>query len=190
MTPPVTDYAITERFKNAIEWLLPHEAVFQRGHYGDYNFVIAECVPGDRGGVTKFGVDQNSHPDVNIRALTFSQAVMIYLHSYWLPSRAESYPAGYGEVIFDIRVNGGNGPKLLQSGLAAIGQDVGAIDGVVGPKTKLAMAAAGKDGLKAFLQQREARYHRLAEENHSDKQFLEGWLNRNHDLAKFVGVTL
>ena len=190
MTPPVSDYAITERFKNAIEWLLPHEAVFQKGHYGDYNFVVAECVPGDGGGVTKFGVDQRSHPNVNIRALTFSQAVMIYLHSYWLPCRAESFPPGYGEVMFDIRVNGGNGPELLQAGLAAIGQDVGAIDGVVGPKTKLAMVAAGKAGLKAFLQQREARYNHLADNNHAFEDFREGWLNRNHDLAKFVGVTL
>lgn len=190
MISPNTRYFITARFSPVVEWLLPHETVFAPGHYGDYNFAVPECVPGDRGGLTKFGIDQRSHPSVNIRELTFDQAVMIYLHDYWLPCRAEEFPPGYGEVIFDIRVNGGNGPRLLQEAMASVGCYIGAADGIIGPKTKAAMAQAGTGGLKEFLLKRRERYINLAENDPSDAQFLDGWLNRNHDLAKFVGITL
>jgi lysozyme family protein len=48
--------------------------VFKDGHDGDFAFAIAERDPDDPGGLTKFGIDQRSHPTVDINALRLEQA--------------------------------------------------------------------------------------------------------------------
>src|SRR6478735_11274468 len=53
-------------FDEYFDWLVPWEGA------------AYENVPGDPGGPTKYGIDQRSHPDVNIRALTKEQAKAIY----------------------------------------------------------------------------------------------------------------
>ncbi|MDZ4287813.1 MAG: hypothetical protein U0984_07635, partial [Prosthecobacter sp.] len=62
------------RFLNAVTFVLDHETVFKRGHHGDYAQAIAENVSGDPGGVTKFGIDQRSHPNLDIVNLSLIEA--------------------------------------------------------------------------------------------------------------------
>src|ERR1700761_1347238 len=66
-----------------------------------------EDVPGDPGGPTKYGIDSRSHPNVDIRNLTLSQAYQIYFDSYWTPGKCEGMPEGLGECHMDACVNCG-----------------------------------------------------------------------------------
>ena len=176
----------SERFEKAFMWLMPQEVVYEKGFYGNMNHVTWEDVKFDRGALTKFGVDQRSHPRTDIKNLTLEQAKEIYWYEYWLPSMAENLPAGYGEVLFDIKVNGGDGPRLLQAGLNKLGYNL-AVDGKIGPRTVGAMNNAGSMGLDKFLDMRQARYESLSRSANRHK-FLQGWTNRNNSLRKFVGA--
>ena len=97
-------------------------------------------------------------------------------------------PPGYGEVLFDIKVNGGNGPRMLQQALNTLFQKNWQLteDGIIGMKTLQAMEDEGKAGLIAFLHAREIRYRELAQEKPAMAKFLDGWLARNRDLKTFV----
>lgn len=139
--------------------------------------------PSDRGGATKFGIDQRSHPDVNIRTLTKAQAKQIYLLDYWTPVRANELSFPLDVVMMDIAVNNGRtrAVKWLQ-------EIVGAIqDGVFGPKTMaLAQKASPTSTARKLLQRREAFYRAIAKGSQS--KFLKGWLNRNNSLRDYAGL--
>lgn len=153
-------------FDNYFEWLIPWEGSVYENH------------PNDPGGATKFGIDQRSHPDVNIRRLTRDGAKKIYWEEYWLPVSAHKLPARTAWAVVDCGVNCGKtrAAKWLQEivGVAA--------DGVIGPITiKAAKAWNDKDLAAAVLVRREAYYRALAKQSRF-KVFLKGWLNRNNSL--------
>jgi lysozyme family protein len=186
----------TERFLRALGFVLPQECVYEKGHHGDLRRVVWENVSGDRGGVTKFGIDQRSHPELDIKNLTLEQATEVYFEDYWVKSDAENLPAGYGEVLFDIKVNGGNGPLMAQQALNKVRVrhrllDLPVLqeDGVLGPRTRRNMEEMGEAGLRQLLKERQARYDRLALKPEL-KKFHKGWTNRNEALARFVGIEL
>jgi len=123
--------------------------------------VIAENDPDDPGGLTKYGIDQRSHPNTDIRNLTERQARTIYLTEYWERNKIDSMPEPLGEAYFNACVNCGAGRarKLLaQSGNSASG----------------------------FIRAHEDFYRRLADSRPSLRKFLKGWLNRTTDLKKFI----
>ena len=155
----------TPRFENAVAFVLAHETVFKpRSKWGDYACATWEQDPDDPGGLTKFGIDQRSHPTADIKALTLEQARHIYFLEDWLPTGAEHLPAGYGEVLFDIKVNGGNGPQMLQQALNVLLPEERqlTVDGILGVRTHQAMYDEGKAGLLEFLHARDNRYRDLA----------------------------
>jgi len=166
----------TPRFRRALDFVLKWETVFDR-----QGNAIAENDPDDPGGLTKFGIDQRSHPNVDIRVLTKEGAAAIYLRDYWLPVRAHELPVPVGEVMFDIAVNNGRGRavKWLQEKLGV------AIDGVIGPITvAAALKANAREIATALLQRRESFYRDIGKGR--QEKFLKGWLNRNHALAQFA----
>jgi lysozyme family protein len=175
------------RFDTFIGFVLEHETVFMKGHYGDYAYAIAEQEKNDPGGLTKFGIDQRSHKDVDIRKLTLAGAKGIYLRSYWGPSHAEALPDKVGEAVFDAGVNCGIGTSIgwLQELLRAHGHYHGAIDGQCGPLT--IQAAKDDDGecFAELLTKRRDYYRRLAKQARF-KGFLNGWMNRVEDLESWV----
>jgi len=136
--------------------------------------------PDDSGGATKYGIDQRSHHNVDIRHLTEEQAKQIYWGSYWTKVHADDLPKGVGEVCMDIGVNNGTGraSKWLQ-------QEVGTTpDGVIGPKTIQAAMLKGPSVADALLDRREEFYRDIAVGRM--QKYLKGWLNRNNDLRRFV----
>lgn len=177
------------RFLAAVIFVLDHETVFAPGHAGDYAHAVWERVKGDNGGLTKFGIDERSHPGVDIANLNVTQARDIYLREYWEPCRADEMPLGWGEVLFDIRVNGGDGPRLCQRAVNTWrGKNAKPIikeDGQLGPISLAAMIESGREGLELFLNERQARYNRLALKP-GQSRFLAGWTARNADLRRFV----
>jgi lysozyme family protein len=178
---------MSTRFNSFVEqFVFPHEVVFKKGHHGDMNFVTWENVPGDGGGLTKYGIDQRSHPSTDIKNLTAEQAKEIYRLEYWVPSGAEAMPPGWGEALVDIRINGGDGPRMAQRALINLGYKLN-VDGKIGPLTHAAMQKSGKAGIAEMLKLRDARYRRLAQKP-ALKKFLKGWLARNDDLRKHLGL--
>ena len=123
--------------------------------------VISEDDPDDPGGLTKYGIDQRSHPKVAIRLLTESQAKEIYWREYWTANACDSYPKGLGEAHFNACVNCGAG------------------------RAKKFMFACGGSWQK-YIDEQEAFYRRLAAARPSSKKFLKGWLNRTSALRKFL----
>ncbi len=175
---------MNENFLRAVHFVLMHESVFAPGHDGDLAHVVTEDVPGDSGGLTKYGIDQASHPHVDIRGLTLDAAIAIYRGGEWAKCRCEDLPEGFDVVVFDIAVNNGVGTavRILQR---AVGVDV---DGFIGPKTIAAAISGGRDALKRMLIARQSHYYDIVTWHPGDAKFLKGWLNRNNDLCAFVGI--
>ena len=152
----------SERFLKFIPFIFTAETVFKRGHYGDYDFVATEHDPNDSGGTTRFGIDEASHPNVDVERLTKDGAQDIYFQE-WTRDGIEGLPAIFGECFFDCCVNAGLG------------------------RARRIRAKTGDDAGK-FLDEREAFYRRLAASVSKDRKFLKGWLNRVESLRRFLGI--
>jgi lysozyme family protein len=182
--PPIFSTA----FLHAINFVLPHEESFARGHWGDENFVVAEHDSHDPGGTTKYGIDQRSHPGIDIEHLTRDGAIMIY-YQEWRFYHIFALPEKIAIAQFDVRVNGGHAVAWLQRALNQVGHMKLTVDGVMGPAT----IAAANDVpetpvLRYFIQQRDERFRALAAGNVEFNRYLDGWLQRDKDLRVFLGV--
>lgn len=144
--------------------------------------VHTEHDPDDPGGATKYGIDQRSHPGVDIAALTQDQATAIYFGE-WTAAPVEALPPRLGELLFDIRVNGGPGAAWLQQALNVIA------DGFTGPQTLAAAQSLDAAGIAKAVQQvcayRDMRFVRLAGTNPRFEKYLNGWLNRSARVRAF-----
>lgn len=74
------------------------------------DFVIDVLEGGDKlvtdaGGLTKYGISQRWHPEVDIANLTRAQAIEIYRNEYWANSGAALMPWPIDLIVFDCRVN-------------------------------------------------------------------------------------
>ncbi len=148
------------RFYAFVPWILKWETEFQKGHDGDDNFVRVERDPADPGGTTKYGIDQRSHPGVDIAHLTKTTATEIYL-SEWVAEGCQAMPPGLGEAYYNAAVNCGvNRAKRL-------------------------LAWSGGNA-KHFIGEQKAFYQRLAKARPIDKKYLQGWDNRLDDLQKYL----
>jgi lysozyme family protein len=130
----------------------------------------------DPGGLTRFGISQRAHPDLDIAALTLNEAKQIYLRDYWWPVRAHELPEALRLPVFDCAVNQGVGTavKLLQR---AVGVPA---DGVIGPATMKAVAEDPRRAWTRFMAKRARRYA----ENPQFGVYGDGWLNRLFDVAR------
>lgn len=118
--------------------------------------------PDDPGGATKYGIDQRSHPTVDIRNLTAEEAREIYWREYWNENKCGELPFPLGEVHFDACVNVGAGQA----------------------KKFLTRSQSSKE----YLTLREDFYRRLAVQKPRMKKYLKGWLNRTADLRRWANV--
>lgn len=177
-----------EAFDKAIEFILPHETEFARGHYGDYDYAITENVPGDSGGLTKFGIDQSSHPAIDIASLDKDAAVEIY-HDEWERHRLDLLPDKIAIAAFDVWVNGGPVNQWIQHAYnVAHPQDALEEDGILGPYTLAALSTCDQDAVvDVFCTLREERFRRLAQKP-SRAKFLKGWLQRSADLRTLLAA--
>lgn len=136
--------------------------------------------PQDPGGATKFGIDQSSHPHVNIRSLTEDQAKAIYWQE-WDSELCPKMPRPISEVYFNFCVNAGikRAVYFLQDALGVPS------DGVIGSLTLGRLSDVPSQGLGALASKM------ISAADHFyvslDKpRFLKGWLNRDADLRKFI----
>ena len=118
--------------------------------------------PDDPGEATKFGIDQRSHPHVDIKNLTDEEATGIYWTEY-CNLHCDEYAPQFDWIYFNCCVNCG-----------------------VGRATKI-KSQSGLDGLK-FLHIQDLFYKSLAESRPSSKKYLKGWLARTEDLRRVTGL--
>lgn len=134
--------------------------------------------PHDPGGVTKYGISQVHHPEVDVENLTLEEATRIYLEDYWLPLNCEAI-AAIDEVlaakVFDMGVNLGirRASKIFQAAIQTMAPGL-AVDGNIGPKTLTALAPLDIDTVKELVQERLQNYYL----NLDNPRFEKGWLNR------------
>jgi lysozyme family protein len=133
-------------------------------------------IAGDHGGLTKFGIAKNSHPDENIAGLTLQHAMEIYFHDYWLAGKCDKIDSPkIAEFHFDACVNNGIGRagKFLQAACGAV------VDGAVGAGT-LALVNAGDEAaiLKGMHDNRAAFYEAIVAHDATQGKFMKGWMNR------------
>lgn len=136
------------------------------GHEGGY---VADSR--DPGGETKWGISKRAYPDLDIAALTASDAADIYRRDYLEPLYAHEMPAGVAFQLLDAAVNSGVGTAVrwLQRAIGV------ADDGVVGPVTlKAVVRRSSSDLIMLFLAQRIDYLTRLSTWSTHGK----GWMRR------------
>jgi lysozyme family protein len=168
-------FRMIDRFNICVAFVLDHET-----EYNKDGSVKVEHDPRDPGGVTKYGIDQRDHPNVNVPALTKAQAIEIYRNEEWAKCRCANLKQPWDLAVFDTAVNIGvnHAARLLQRSVGA------GIDGFVGPVTIAKTNAASVDDLFDFVSLREAYYRSLGPKWQG--AFLAGALNRLTDLRKAV----
>lgn len=135
--------------------------------------------PADPGGETKYGISKAAYPSIDIASLTLDAAKAIYQRDYWMACRCDALPPTVAGLLFDAAVNQGAGwaRQALQSAAGV------ATDGVIGPKTLAAAAAADPATLHATIGWlREARYRSLTD----FPTFGHGWIIR---LCRVIAAT-
>lgn len=156
--------------------------------------VKAENVAGDRGGLTKYGIDTAAHPGVDIANLTYDGAVKIYATEEWPDSRADVLPRIWAFLVFDFRTTSGisNACRCLQRATSGFIPDTFNRknrwdDGKLGSNT-LKAALASMDAsvplptrlavLNDFTTRRVKFYNDIVANDASQKKFLNGWNKR------------
>jgi lysozyme family protein len=188
VNPPAiaTPAPLQDRFHAFIPFILARECAYAKGSKEKIpEDVVAENIPGDNGGWTKYGIDQSSHPSVNVRYLTSEQACAIYLDE-WIAHKCDSLPSPFSEIVFDSFVTGGKPIQWLQEALGI------AQDGHIGPQTISAANACPnkKAAGEKMISLRDDYFRGLAEKYPNDRKFEQGWLNRDSELRKFISDKL
>lgn len=135
--------------------------------------------PRDPGGETKFGISKRQYPDIDIAALTLSDAKDIYRRDYWDVCKCDYLPWPLCLFVFDSAVNQGVGAavRMLQRAL-----DVPQ-DGILGLRTMAAAAKARPWHAARFMAFRAMRY----QSTRNFDRFGEGWLIRLFRVAMEAG---
>ena len=143
-------------------------------------------VPGDPGGLTKYGISQRAFPGLDIAHLTEVQAKNIYKRDYWKRVRADDLPAEIRHHVFDASINHGvkKASAMLQEAInlyAAVdhsGSTEGTlIDGSIGDDTIAKAQQFNPERLTALYRHiRRETYVSLAQAGKG--KFLFGWLKR------------
>lgn len=156
-------------------------------------------VPGDAGGPTKYGItigklsEVLGHPATidDVRDLPEAVARDIYRNDFER-AHLDLAPDCCEELLLDIHANHGPGnfARILQRALGVT------VDGVVGPKTREALAAANGPELLAALVAERLRFtgraitKNLKDDDHDGvpdhTEFAEGWLNRQSEFVAQV----
>ena len=61
--------------------------------------------PADKGGLTKYGIAQKYHPNIDVANLTLDKAKEIYLKNYWIPLGCDDREYPLDIVLFVQGVN-------------------------------------------------------------------------------------
>lgn len=119
---------------------------------------------------TKYGISAAAYPNIDIKSLTKDGAKAIYRTDYWEASDLSDYEPKLACLWFDMTVNHGkkNAAKIVQTALGVVA------DGIVGRKTKAALAAQDNDFFSRVHNERILFYTKIKTFNRYGK----GWIRR------------
>lgn len=136
--------------------------------------------PNDSGGETKWGISKRAHPELNIKALTFNEALRIYQTNYWNKAYDEILSDKIAFKLYDMGVLIGirKAGMYLQKAIKDLGLHI-RVDGNIGPITIAAINILDEDLLyNKFIIILEAYFKRIALFRPKNRKYLRGWLNR------------
>lgn len=148
--------------------------------------------PNDKGGATNKGVTTatyNSYrqrkglPIQSVQKITQAEVEEIYYDGYWKSAHCSDYELPLALALFDTAINFGvrRAIMILQRSLGVTQ------DGVMGPMSLAALAKQDQRLLAVKLcNVRIQRRYEIVAKNPSQRVFLQGWLNRDNDLKKYV----
>jgi lysozyme family protein len=116
----------------------------------------------DPGGETRWGIDKRSHPNLDIKNITESEAMLVYWNE-WVNDGCDHLPSPIDWLFFDACVNCGIG------------------------RASSFLKDSNRDP-KKFQEERRGFYNRLAQSKPRLGKFLKGWIARVDDLSKQVGL--
>jgi len=125
----------------------------------------------DRGGLTKYGIAQASHPTLDIAQLTQPEALTIYAGEYWGPAKCSALQSELQYMHFSCAVNCGvaSANKILQRAARVTA------DGIVGDKT---LQAAQNISIQDYAIEWAAHYKAIIDADPTQVVFQKGWNNR------------
>lgn len=135
----------------------------------------------DPGGETNRGLSRRQYPDLDLAHLTDDTAGAILWRDYWSALSCDALPAVVAVKLFDCAVHCGQqmAVVLLQRALNYLGHGI-MIDGILGPKTRMAVLGARKGALVcAMAGEQYQRYQDLIRRNPQLKTFAAGWAIRS-----------
>jgi lysozyme family protein len=140
-------------------------------------------LPGDIGGMTRFGIASNAHPEVPASFYTTDTATalfmaeQIYSNSYWHPLHLDAVTDdGLASTMLDFGVNSGvsRATKELQKLLGTTP------DGVIGSGTLGLIEKADQPTLAVNFRAARADWDRqVVANNPADAPYLANWLKRS-----------
>lgn len=154
------------------------DTAFQRllGHEGDF-----VDHPADPGGATRWGITERVARTAgyrgDMRQFPVEIAKQIAKHEYWDAVRADELPAGVRYQMFDAAYNSGVRQAVIWLQRAA-GTDA---DGVIGPKTLLAVKTQNVDVLRQRMLSQRLRFLTNLK---NWEAFGKGWARRIADLLE------
>lgn len=167
-----------DAFKTALQFTLKWE--------GGYS-------PNDVGGVVNRGITQATYDTYRqsknlsiqtVSKITEAEVEEAYFELFWKPCKADLMCLPLAIVHFDTAVNFGvtGSTEFLQEALGGV-----PVDGEFGPKTMAALQQANNlETAKRYCQRRLDYRQQRVKTSPSHKIFLEGWLNRDKDLLRFI----
>jgi len=136
--------------------------------------------PHDSGGETKWGISKRSHPTLNIKTLTYTQAVDIYKEQYWNDLYDYIKSDSLAFKLFDMGVLSGKQKAVLhlQEAIKSCGYLI-RCDGSFGPITLTATNIIDEAILyDKYIKTYDNWFNKLVIKTRKNKKYLRGWLSR------------
>lgn len=164
-------------FDGICEWTLRFEDATLSGKVSK--------LPGDTGGMTRFGIATNEHPEVDPSFYTTDAASALdiakgiyrgfYWKQIWGDQIGDDQPAS---VLYDFAVNSG-AKKAIKHLQALLGFDESSQDGVFGPITLAKLNEQDPSSFAATMRQDRYDFDKqTAADNPNDEKFLANWERR------------
>ena len=137
--------------------------------------------PSDAGGETKWGISKRAHPNENIKALTFNDALRIYKTQYWNQRYDYMSSDKLAFKVFDMGVLSGKvkAVEILQKAILKLGTTL-KVDGVFGRMTLAAIEGhLNQDKLyEKYIELYTKFLNRITFFRPKNRRFINGWLRR------------